>query len=111
MPELYIYELDPTGGYCGFPAEIPGLPPAELMRRELIRRNKITKQIKNQLKIDVKRIFLRKPGLIDNPIVKAYVKETGVQAFPVFLYNNKIIHAGSFPDPEILLEKIRKIDK
>ncbi len=45
MPEFLIFELDPAGGFCGFPAEIPGLPPAETIRQELIRRNRITNQL------------------------------------------------------------------
>ena len=59
MPELQIFEIDPTGGSCGFPAEIPGLPPADMMRQELIRRNNIVKKLENQLQIKVKRNFLK----------------------------------------------------
>ena len=106
MPELQIFEIDPTGGSCGFPAEIPGLPPADMMRQELIRRNKIIKKLENQLQIKVKRNFLKTVAFLSNEIVKAFVRQKGNQAFPVFLYNNKIIHSGSFPTFEELVQKV-----
>ncbi|HUY00276.1 MAG TPA: arsenic metallochaperone ArsD family protein [Candidatus Deferrimicrobium sp.] len=108
MPELFIFEMDPTGGCCGFPADIPGLPPAEIMRQELVRRNRIANQVKSQLKIDVQRIFLRNASLLENKTVKAFVEKEGMKAFPVFLYGEKIIHCGNFPDFEIIAEKLSK---
>jgi hypothetical protein len=108
MPELFIFEMDPTGGCCGFPADIPGLPPAEIMRQELIRRNRIANQIKNQLKIEVQRIFLRNASLLENKIVKDFVQKEGIKAFPVFLYGDKIIYSGNFPDFEIIAETLLK---
>ena len=107
MPSLTIYELDPTGGFCGFPAEIPGLPPADAMRQELIRRNKIIKNLENQQNIVIKRVFLRSPGSkIDNTHIISFLKEEGSKAFPIFLYRGKIIHSGSFPDFETLSQKL-----
>ncbi len=108
MPELQIFELDPTGGCCGFPAEIPGLPPADMMRQELIRRNKIIKQLENQLQIKVQRNFLKTVSFLTNDIVKDFVRQKGNQAFPVFLYGNKIIHSGNFPSFEEIGPKIEQ---
>lgn len=110
MSGLIIYELDPTGGFCGFPAEIPGLLPADMMRQELIRQSRIANQIKRQLKIDVKRIFLRNAGDLDNQIVKNFIQKEGIKAFPVFLYEDKILFSGSFPAFEVLAEKIKEIE-
>lgn len=106
MVPLQIFELDPTGGFCGFPAEIPGLPPADMMRQELIRRNKVVKQIENELQIEVKRIFLRTVSYLENEIVEDFVRKEGNQAFPIFLYGEKIIHYGSFPDFETITQKL-----
>ncbi|NVM55666.1 MAG: arsenic metallochaperone ArsD family protein [Candidatus Helarchaeota archaeon] len=111
MPDLYIFEMDPTGGYCGFPAEIPGLPPADVMRQELIRRNKVIKQLQSQLKIEVKRIFLKTVSFLKNEIVKAFVRQEGNNAFPVFLYGEKILHSGSFPSFEEIAQKLNAIKK
>ena len=111
VPEtLYIYELDPTGGYCGFPAEISGLPPANVIRQELIRRNKIIKMIESELKITVKRIFLRNPGSVDNTLIKDFLKKEGNKAYPIFLSGTTIIHSGNFPDFEILSQKLTKTE-
>ncbi len=104
MPELYIYEQDPTGGTCGFPADLPGFPSPNQIRDELIRRSKIIKQLENKLHLEVKRIFLKNPGFADNSVVKTLLKEQGSKAFPIFLYESKIIHFGTFPDFEILYE-------
>jgi len=106
--ELIIYELDPTGGFCGFPADIPGLPPAEIMREELVRQSQIVNQIRKQFAIEVKRIFLRNAGALDNQIVKSFVQKEGISAFPVFLYNNEILFSGSFPPFEVLAQKIQE---
>jgi len=108
MPELQIFELDPTGGCCGFPAEIPGLPPADMMRQELIRRNNIVKKLENQLQIKVKRNFLKTVAFLSNEIVKDFVRQKGNQTFPVFLYGDKIIHSGSFPTLEVLAHEIKE---
>jgi len=110
MPDLIIYELDPTGGFCGFPAEYPGLPPAEVMRQELVRRSRIANQVKKQFKIEVKRVFLRNAGTLDNPIVKSFVQEEGIKAFPVFFYDNRILFSGNFPPFEVLSQKIKEIE-
>ena len=110
MPELLIFEMDPTGGFCGFPAEIPGLPPADIMRQELIRRNKIVKQLQNQLNINVKRVFLRNVSFLKDETVKSFVKQEGNKAFPVFLYGEKIIHSGSFPTFEEIAQKLNTIE-
>lgn len=107
MTELQIFELDPTGGCCGFPAEIPGLPPADMMRNELIRRNKIVKQLESQLQLTVKRNFLKTVSFLANDIVKDFVRREGNQAFPVFLYGDTIIHSGSFPPFEDIVAKIQ----
>jgi hypothetical protein len=109
MPDLIIYELDPTGGFCGFPAEIPGLPPVDLMRQELIRQSHIVNQLKKQFKIEVNRNFLRNAGAADNPIVKSFIEKIGVKAFPIFLYGDRILHSGSFPAYEELAHKITEI--
>ena len=109
MSELQIFELDPTGGCCGFPAEIPGLPPADMLRQELIRRNKIVKQLENQLQIKVKRIFLKTVSFLTHDLVKDFVREKGNQAFPVFLYSEKIIHSGSFPTLEEVVHEIENV--
>ncbi len=107
MKQLVIYELDPTGGCCGFPAEIPGLPPADAMRHELVRRNRIAKQLESELNIQVKRIFLRSPGaLIESSVVKSFISAQGNNAFPVFLVDETIIHSGNFPDYETIAKKI-----
>ncbi|MFX1298357.1 MAG: arsenic metallochaperone ArsD family protein [Promethearchaeota archaeon] len=107
MAILCIYETDPTGGWCGFPAEIPGLPPANSIRQELIRRNKIIKRLEFELKIEVKRVFLRTPGSpVDNPHVKTFLQEKGSKSFPIFLYGDEIIHSGTFPDLDTLSQKI-----
>lgn len=111
MPDLIIYELDPTGGFCGFPAEIPGLPPVDMMRQELIRQSRVVNQLKKQLKIEINRNFLRNAGDADNPIVKSFVEKYGVKAFPVFLYGDKILHSGSFPAFEELAQKIMEIER
>ena len=108
MPDLIIYELDPTGGFCGFPAEIPGLPPVDIMRQELIRQSRVVNQLKKQLKIEINRNFLRNAGDANNPIVKSFVEKYGVKAFPVFLYGDKILHFGSFPPFEVISQKIRE---
>jgi len=108
LPELIIYEKDPMGGSCGFPAELPGLPPALVIRQELTRRNKIVNQLKQTLKISIKRIFLKTITSLDNEIVQNYLKEKGSQAFPIFLFRNKIIHAESFPNSEELIQKLRQ---
>lgn len=110
MPDLVIYELDPTGGFCGFPAEIPGLPPANLMRQELVRRSQIVNEIKRKLQIEIRRVFLRNAGAIDNQIAKNFVQQEGVKAFPIVLYGSKIIHAGSFPSVEELVQKIQEVE-
>ncbi len=110
MPDLIIYELDPTGGFCGFPAEIPGLPPVDVMRQELVRQSRVIDQLKKQLKIEVNRNFLRNAGAADNPIVKSFVEKKGIKAFPVFLYGDKILHFGSFPPFEVLDRKIREME-
>ncbi len=106
LSELVIYEKDPMGGTCGFPAELPGLPSASFIRQELIRKNKIVKQLENSLKISVKRIFLKTLTAINDLLVQNYLKEKGNQAFPIFLYNKRIIHSGNFPDFETLSTKI-----
>lgn len=104
MPELYIYEQDPTGGTCGFPAELPGFPSSACIREELIRRSKIIKQLETKFHLEVKRIFLKNPGFADNSLVKNLLKEQGSKALPIFLYEGKIIHFGTFPDFETLHE-------
>ena len=109
LPELKIFELDPTGGCCGFPAEIPGLPPADMLRNELIRRNKIVKQLENQLQIKVNRIFLKTVSFLADDLVKDFVRQKGSQAFPVFLYGEQIIHSGSFPTLEDIVQKLKEI--
>jgi hypothetical protein len=108
ISDLVIYELDPTGGFCGFPAEIPGLLPADRMRQELIRRSRVTNQIKKHFKIEVKRIFLRNAGALDNQIVKIFIQKEGIKAFPVFFYDNKILFSGSFPSFEVLAQKLKE---
>jgi Arsenical resistance operon protein ArsD len=110
MSELTIYELDPMRGHCGLPAEIPGLPPVDMMREELIRQSRVVNQLKKQLKIEINRNFLRNAGDADNPIVKSFVEKHGVKAFPVFLYGDTILHSGSFPAFEELAEKISEIE-
>lgn len=111
MKNLFIYELDLTGGTCGFPAQIQGQAPVEAIRNELIRRSRITTEIKNKLKIDVQRIILKNIGLLDNEIVKNFIKIEGIKAFPLFFFNNKIIHFGNFPEFEIIKKKISTFKK
>ena len=110
MPKLYIYERDPTGGTCGFPAEIPGLPSADFIRQELIRRNKIVKQIESTMKIEVKRIFLKNAGFAEGPLVKSFLRDKGSDALPIFIYKGTIIYHGNFPEFEILCQKINGIE-
>lgn len=108
LPDLIIYELDPTGGFCGFPADIPGLAPADMMREELVRQSQVVNQLRKQLKIEINRNFLRNAGDVDSPIVKSFVEKHGAKAFPVFLYGDKILHFGNFPDFEELVRKINE---
>ncbi|MHA1268030.1 MAG: arsenic metallochaperone ArsD family protein [Candidatus Helarchaeota archaeon] len=108
MPTLFIFELDPIGGFCGFPAEIPGLPSAEVMRQELIRRSQIIKELKRQFEnLQIHRIFLKTVIFLKNPIVKGFIQQKGKEAFPVFLLDDHIIHSHSFPDFEDIAKKIK----
>ena len=102
MSKIIIYELDMSGGTCGFPAPIPGQPPVNKMRNELIRRSRITKRIRSELGIEVDRVILKNISFLDNEIVKDYLNKEGRSAFPVFLYKEKIIYSGDFPDFEVL---------
>ena len=106
MPKLLIYELDPTGGTCGFPAPIPGQPSVNSLRNELIRRSKITKEIRIKLKIEVERVLLKNISFLENQTVKELLKNEGRKSFPIFFYENKIIHWGNFPDTEIIIQKL-----
>jgi len=47
MSKLIIFEIDPTGGTCGFPAPLLGQSSTNVIRDELIRRSRITREIKN----------------------------------------------------------------
>ncbi len=106
MDKLEIFELDLTGGTCGFPANIPGIPSADQIRTELIRRNKGVKSIENKFNIKIKRTFLRNISYLDNEFVKNYISKNGIKSMPIFLFNeNEIIHSGTFPD----LDEFEKI--
>ncbi len=106
MLKLYIYELDPTGGTCGFPAPIPGQRSVNSLRNELIRRSRVVKDLKNKLKLDVERVLLRSVSFLKDETVKNLLKTEGIKSFPVFIYNNKIIHYGTFPDIGTLIDKM-----
>ncbi|MHA1300679.1 MAG: arsenic metallochaperone ArsD family protein [Candidatus Helarchaeota archaeon] len=108
MVKLFIYELDLTGGTCGFPASIPGQAPADTIRNELIRRNRITKEIKKKLNIKVERILLKSVNYLNNEIVKDLLKKEGIRALPVFMLEEKIIYSGNFPQAEIIIQKIKE---
>ncbi|MHA1379741.1 MAG: arsenic metallochaperone ArsD family protein [Candidatus Helarchaeota archaeon] len=107
MSKLYIYELDITGGTCGFPASVPGQAPVNIIRNELIRRNKITKDIKNQLNINIERIILKNISFLDNDLIKDLLKKEGIRAFPIFLLDGEIVHRGNFPDSKLIILKIK----
>ena len=108
MDELVIFELDLTGGTCGFPAPIPGMSSADQIRNELIRRNKVIRVLKGQLNISIERKFLKNISFLDEEIVKTLVFNQGVESMPVFLFNgNKIIHYGSFPGVKELSSTIQ----
>jgi len=99
MDELKIFELDLTGGTCGFPAKIPGIPSADQIRNELIRRNRAVKDIESNFNVKIKRNFLRNISYLEDELVKSHVTKNGIKSMPIFLLNNKdIIHTGSFPD-------------
>jgi len=105
---LYIYEKDPTGGLCGFPADIPGVPSADIIRNELIRRNRIIKKIEKLIDIKIERIIIKNISQIDNQLVKELLSEKGKEAFPIFLYNNRIIYYGKFPDDMTLITQFKQ---
>ena len=106
MSKLFIYELDPTGGTCGFPAPIPGQSSVNSLRNELIRRSRIVKDLRNKLKLDVERILLKSVSFLKDETVKDLLKNEGIKSFPVFIYEKKIIHYGDFPDTEIINKKL-----
>lgn len=109
MNELIIFEMDLTGGTCGFPAPIPGLKPADQIRNELIRRNRIINNLKSTFNIEIERIFLKNVSFLNNEIVKNFIFNQGIDAMPVFLLDgNKIVHHGSFPDLDIISQILSK---
>ena len=109
MYDLVIFELDLTGGTCGFPAPIPGIGTADQIRNELIRRNRVIRQLNAHLNLSIERKFLKNISFLDNEIVKNFVFNQGIKSMPVFLLNGKrIIYYGSFPDAKILLDLILK---
>ena len=108
MDKIIIFELDLTGGTCGFPAKIPGIPSADQIRNELIRRNKVVKNIESTFNIEIKRNFLRNISYLENELVKNHVTKYGIKSMPIFLFNEKnIIHSGSFPDFDVLENKLK----
>lgn len=78
------------------------------MRQELVKRSRVVNQIKKQFNIEVKRVFLRNAGALDNQIVKNFIQKEGIKAFPVFLFNDEILFSGSFPPFEVLAQKIKE---
>ncbi|MHA1230245.1 MAG: arsenic metallochaperone ArsD family protein [Candidatus Helarchaeota archaeon] len=109
MKELKIYERDLTGGLCGYPAEIPGMPSAEEIRKELIRRNGAVRKVEKELGVKVDRIVVRMPSQIENKIVKDLLESEGIKAMPVFVLNKKIMHYGNFPGGDKLVKMIREM--
>ena len=107
MAKLKIFELDLTGGTCGFPAKIPGIPSADQIRNELIRRNKVVKSIESKFNVKIERNFLRNINYLENEFVKNHVTKNGIKSMPIFLLNDKnIVHSGSFPDFDVIENKI-----
>ena len=103
MDELVIFELDLTGGTCGFPAPIPGIGTADQIRNELIRRNKVVRELKASFELNIERKFLKNISFLDDEKVKTFIFDHGIKKMPVFLLNGtKIIHFGSFPDAKEL---------
>ena len=103
MDKIKIFELDLTGGTCGFPAKIPGIPSADQIRNELIRRNKVVKSIESKFNVKIERNFLRNISFLENEFVKNHVTKNGIKSMPIFLLNEKdIIHSGSFPEFEVI---------
>ena len=109
MTILTIYEKDLTGGTCGFPANIPGMPSAEQIRNELIKRNRVIKQIEKSFDIKVNRIIIKNISQIQDTKVKELLFKEGNKAFPIFILKNKIIHFGSFPEFEVIYNILKSI--